>query len=133
MGGEGLLSRLDHRVKALAAVAVAVAAALVPQNRIWIVLVYLGALAGLGLFSGVKARIILRRLAGFGPFVAVAVVLLPFTRRGDGTASAVIHVWGLPVVLYREGLLAAASVLANPRHRRLLSCFSSPPRRFPGS
>jgi cobalt/nickel transport system permease protein len=107
----GLLHRQDHRVKTLAALALVLCAVLVPEPRLWVLTIYLGALAVLFLLSRVPPGTALRRLARFGPFVAMAVVLLPFTRRGDGAATAVFHVRGFALVLYQAGLRAAAAVL----------------------
>ncbi len=110
---ESPLHRLDHRVKALAALGVIVCAVLTPDSRLWVALVYLGMLVVLLGLSRVPAAVILRRAAVFGPFVLMAVILLPFTRRGDGTAAAAFRVLGIRVVLYQDGVRAAASVLAK--------------------
>ncbi len=108
--GKGPLHRLDHRVKALAALGIVVCSVLAPDSRLWVVLAYLGMLAVLLGMSRIPAGVVLRRVAAFGPFVLMAVVLLPLTRRGDGTAAAVFGLFGVRVILYREGVRAAASV-----------------------
>ena len=54
---------------------------------------------------------LLKRAAAFGPFILTAVVLVPFTRRGNGAVAAVIPVLGARVAIFQEGLVTAKGIL----------------------
>jgi cobalt/nickel transport system permease protein len=97
-------------VKVLTALALILCVVSMPDTRLWIFLVYLGLLLALFSASRLPAGFVARRAAWFGPFVASAVLFLPFTRRGGGTVLAAVSILGLPVALYREGARAAAAV-----------------------
>ena len=101
--------RRETRVKLACALALIVAAVLVPPERSWPFAAFLALLAAVLAAARLPLLPVLRRAAAFGPFVLTAVVLLPFTRPGDGTVSAVLP--GLRVHVYRAGLLAAKGVL----------------------
>jgi cobalt/nickel transport system permease protein len=73
--------------------------------------VYLSLACSLLAVARLPLGIVLRRAAAFGPFILTAVVLLPFTRTGDGTVSVVLPLGLLQVHLYRAGLLAAKAIL----------------------
>jgi cobalt/nickel transport system permease protein len=103
--------RLEARAKLLGALTLALAAVLLPPERTWPFGVYLAIVAGLVTLARLPLGIVLKRAAAFGPFILTAVVLLPFTRVGDGTVGAVIPLGSLRVHLYRAGLLAAKGVL----------------------
>jgi cobalt/nickel transport system permease protein len=103
--------RVEARLKAIGALVLIVAAALLPPGRTWPFAAYLALLAGLLALARLPLGPLLRRLAGLAPFILTAVVLLPFTRTGDGSASAVLRLGGWRLPLYRAGLLAAKAVL----------------------
>ena len=104
------LHRLEARLKAAAALALIVAAVLVPPERTWPFAAYLALLGGLAALARLPAGPVLRRVAGFAPFILTAAVLLPFTRPGDGTVAAALHLGPLRLRLYQAGLLAAKGV-----------------------
>jgi cobalt/nickel transport system permease protein len=103
--------RLEARAKLIGALGLVLAAVQLPSERTWPFAVYLSLAAGLVVLARLPLGPVLKRAAVFGPFVLTAVVLLPFTRTGDGTVSAVIPIGPLEVHLYRAGLLAAKGVL----------------------
>jgi cobalt/nickel transport system permease protein len=102
---------IEARLKAAGALVLIVAAVLLPPERTWPFGAYLALLAGLLALARLPLAPVLRRLAGFAPFVLTAAVLLPFTRPGDGTVSAALRLGPLELRLYRAGLLAAKAVL----------------------
>lgn len=105
---------MEARLKAAGALALIVAAVLLPPERTWPFAAYLALLAGLLVLARLPLAPVLRRLAGFAPFVLTAAVLLPFTRPGDGTVTATLRLGLLELRLYRAGLLAAkAAVLKS--------------------
>jgi cobalt/nickel transport system permease protein len=103
--------RVEARLKTAGALVMIVAAALLPPVLTWPFAVYLAFLAGLMALARLPPGPVLRRLAGLAPFVLTAVVLLPFSRPGDGTVSAALRLGGWQLPLYRAGLLAAKAVL----------------------
>jgi cobalt/nickel transport system permease protein len=103
--------RLEPRVKVVAALALILCTVLVPQQRSWPFAVYFALLAAALLLSRLPLAHVLRRAAWLGPFVLVAVLLLPFTRAGDGAVAASLSLWGGRLIVYRAGLLAAEGVL----------------------
>ena len=109
--GDSPVHRLEARAKLIGALGLVLAAVLLPAERTWPFAAYLVLAAGLAALARLPPVPVLKRVAVFGPFVLTAVVLLPFTRPGDGTASAVIHIGAFQVHLYRAGLLAAKSTL----------------------
>jgi cobalt/nickel transport system permease protein len=109
--GDSPVHRLEARAKLIGALALVLAAVLLPPERTWPFLAYLIVLAGLVALARLPLRIVLKRAATFGPFILTAVLLLPFTRAGDGTVGAVIPLGAFEVRLYRAGLLAAKGVL----------------------
>jgi cobalt/nickel transport system permease protein len=104
------LHRLEARLKAVGASALIVAAVLVPPERTWPFAAYLALLVGLAGLARLPAAPVLRRLWGFAPFILTAVVLLPFTRPGDGTVAVWLGIGRLQLPVYRAGLLAAKGV-----------------------
>jgi cobalt/nickel transport system permease protein len=102
---------IEARLKAVGALALIVAAVLLPPVRTWPFAAYLAFLAVLLALARLPLAPVLRRLAGFAPFILTAAVLLPFTRPGDGTVSASLQLGGWELPLYRAGLLAAKAVL----------------------
>ncbi len=105
------LHRTEARFKVAGALVLITAAALLPASPDWPFAAYLVLLAGLLALARLPAGPVLRRLAGLAPFILTAVVLLPFTRPGDGTVSAALRLGGWQLRLYRAGLLAAKAVL----------------------
>jgi cobalt/nickel transport system permease protein len=103
--------RVEARLKAVGALVLIVAAVLLPPERTWPFAAYLALLGALLAVARLPLAPVLRRLAGLAPFVLTAVVLLPFTRPGDGTVSASLRLGGWELRLYRAGLLAAKAVL----------------------
>jgi cobalt/nickel transport system permease protein len=103
--------RLEARVKLLGALTLVLATVLLPPEQTWPFGVYLACVAVLLALARLPLAAVLKRAAAIGPFILTAVVLLPFTRPGDGTVSAVIPLGALELNLYRAGLLAAKSVL----------------------
>jgi len=118
--GASPVRRREARVKLAGALALILAAVLLPPELTWPFAAYLAILGGLLALARLPLVPVLRRAAGFGPFILTAVVLLPFTRPGDGTVSAALRLGGLEVRLYRAGLLAAKGVLL----KSLISAFS---------
>jgi cobalt/nickel transport system permease protein len=102
---------IEARLKAVGAFALIVAAVLLPPERTWPFAAYLALLTGLLALARLPLAPVLRRLAGFAPFIVTAAVLLPFTRPGDGTVSAALRLGGWELRLYRAGLLAAKAVV----------------------
>jgi cobalt/nickel transport system permease protein len=105
------LHRAEARLKAVGALALIVAAALLPPAPTWPFAAYLALVAGLLALARLPPAPVLRRLAGLAPFILTAVVLLPFTRPGNGTVSAALQLGGWQLRLYRAGLLASKAVL----------------------
>jgi cobalt/nickel transport system permease protein len=103
--------RLEARTKLLGALALILSAVLLPPERTWPFGAYLSLVAVLAALARLPFKIVLKRAAAFGPFVLTAVVLLPFTRPGDGSVVAAIPLGSLQVNLYRAGLLAAKAIL----------------------
>jgi cobalt/nickel transport system permease protein len=103
--------RVEARLKAIGALVLIVSAALLPAIPDWPFAAYLILLAGLLALARLPMGPVLRRLAGLAPFILTAVVLLPFTRPGDGTVSGLLRLGGWQLRLYRAGLLAAKAVL----------------------
>jgi len=101
---------IEARLKAAGAFALIVAVVLMPPERTWPFAAYLALLGGLLALARLPLAAVLRRLAGFAPFVLTAAVLLPFTRPGDGTVSAALRFGPIELRLYRAGLLAAKAV-----------------------
>jgi len=108
--GDSPVHRLEARAKLIGALGLVLAAVLLPAERTWPFAAYLAAAAGLMALARLPPGPVLKRAAVFGPFVLTAVVLLPFTRPGDGTVSAVLPIGALRVHLYRAGLLAAKGI-----------------------
>jgi cobalt/nickel transport system permease protein len=102
---------VEARLKAAGALVLIVAAASLPPGRTWPFAAYLALLAGLIGLARLPLVPVLRRLAGLAPFVLTAVILLPFTRPGDGTVSAAIRLGGWQLRLYQAGLLAAKTLI----------------------
>jgi cobalt/nickel transport system permease protein len=105
------IHRLEARAKLLGAMTLILAAVLLPPERTWPFGVYLAVLAALVALARLPLAAVLKRASALGPLIFTAVVLLPFTRAGDGTVGAVIPLGVLRVHLYRAGLLAAKSLL----------------------
>jgi cobalt/nickel transport system permease protein len=103
--------RLEARVKFIGALTLVVAAVLLPPERTWPFVVYLALAACLVALARLPLGIVLKRAAAFGPFILTAVLLLPFSRPGDGTVSVMIPIGSLQVRLYRAGLLGAKAIL----------------------
>jgi len=102
---------IEARLKAAGAFVLIVSAVLLPAEGIWPFAAYLALLGGLLALARLPLAPVLRRLAGFAPFIVTAAVLLPFTRPGDGTVSASLRLGGWELRLYRAGLLAAKAVV----------------------
>lgn len=107
---DGPLHRLEARAKLASALVLILAASLLPPHRTWPFAALLALLAALLALSRLPFGTLLRRTAAFAPFVLTAVLLLPFTRPGDGTVSAELRIGGWHLRLYRAGLLAAKGV-----------------------
>lgn len=103
--------RIEARLKTAGALALIVAVSLLPPERTWPFAAYLFLVVGLIALARLPLAPVLRRLIGFAPFIATAVVLLPFSRPGDGTVSAVLELGPIHLRLYRAGLLAAKAVV----------------------
>ena len=116
--GVTFIHRLDPRAKLLFFVPLVVVISVTPEA--WVVT--LAGTAGLLVAVAVAARLPLgylaKRLLLVLPFVLAVVVFLPFIR--EGTEVARFRPLGLELVVTREGLAAAGSVLA----KALLSAFA---------
>jgi cobalt/nickel transport system permease protein len=102
---------IEARLKAAGAGALIVAAVLLPPESTWPFAAYLALLGVLIALARLPLAPVLRRLAGFAPFVVTAAVLLPFTRPGDGTVAASLRLGGWELRLYRAGLIASKAVV----------------------
>ncbi len=103
--------RVEARVKLLSVLALIVFAVLTPPERNWPFAAYLLLISAALILARLPLLFVVKRALWFGPFVLTALILVPFTRRGDGTAVTVVSLWGLRITLYRAGLLAAKSIL----------------------
>ena len=114
------IHRLEARTKIVAFTALILAAVFLPPELTWPFAGYLGFLAALIALARLPLLPLLKRTAVFGPFILTAVLLLPFTRQGNGEVALAIPIGPLQVRIYRAGLLSAKGVLL----KSLISAFS---------
>lgn len=106
--GDGLLYRVDARVKILAAVGFAFAVTTVPEGH-WSAFAGFALLAAVAvLVSKLPPLLVLRRSLLALPFVLAAVPLV-FTRPGETVATLPLLGW----TVSREGLVAVGSILTK--------------------
>lgn len=107
------IHRLEARTKVLCTLALILSAVLVPEELNWPFAVYLALLAVLLAASCLPLAHVLKRAAAFGPFILTAVLLVPFTRRGDGGVAWAISLGGINLRVYQAGLVTAKGILVK--------------------
>lgn len=108
---DGPIHRLDARTKLLTALSLIVTAVLIPSRLTWPFAVLLAVLLAAMIVTRLPLSTLLSRAAVFAPFILTAVILVPFTRRGDGSVAAAIPLPGTSLPVYREGLIEAKAIL----------------------
>jgi len=103
--------RLDPAAKAVALLAVVLAAVLVTRDRFLPLVPVAAGLAAYHAASRTPIRYTLRRLAVVSPFAVVLVVLFPFLEPGEAVARWPVA--GGTVVVTRQGLVRAGHLLAK--------------------
>ncbi|MGQ9631920.1 MAG: cobalt ECF transporter T component CbiQ [bacterium] len=108
---ESPIHRLEARTKIICTLALIVSAVLIPPEFNWPFAAHFAILAGMVALSKLPPLFVLKRAMVVGPFILTAVILVPFSRRGDGAVVGAIPLWGVELHLYRAGLLAAKGIL----------------------
>jgi cobalt/nickel transport system permease protein len=116
--GATFIHRLDPRAKLLFFVPLVVVISVTPEAWAPTLVGYAALLIAVALAARLPLAYLAKRLLLVLPFVLAVVVFLPFIREGREVAQ--VPLFGLELVVTREGLAAAGSVLA----KALLSAFA---------